>query len=110
MPPIATAPAPSSSYAAPAPQLQPAAQPAAPALPSSAPSLADAFAALLSAERKQPVVPSAVGASPSLVTDETLEEITRRVIARMSEQAVHDTVLDVAERLVREEIERIKRQ
>jgi hypothetical protein len=30
------------------------------------------------------------------------------VIARLGDRAVHDTVLDVAERLVREEIDRIK--
>jgi CheY-like chemotaxis protein len=111
LPAIAAAPA-----AAPAPSPvvapshpQPVPQPVAPpASVSPAPSLADAFAALLSAERAHPVTPSAIGAPAPIVTDEALEEITRRVIARMSEQAVRDTVLDVAERLVREEIERIK--
>jgi hypothetical protein len=39
-----------------------------------------------------------------------VEEIVRRVISRMSDQAVRNTVVDVAERLVREEIERIKSQ
>jgi hypothetical protein len=38
-----------------------------------------------------------------------MDEIVRRVIARMGDQAVRDTVVDVAERLVREEIDRIKR-
>jgi hypothetical protein len=32
----------------------------------------------------------------------------QRVIARMSDQAVRETVVDIAERLVREEIARIK--
>jgi CheY-like chemotaxis protein len=72
----------------------------------SMPSLADAFAALLSAEQSRAISP-AVSRPPS-VSDDTIEEIVRRVISRMGEQAVHDTVVDVAERLVREEIDRIK--
>ena len=71
------------------------------------PSLAQAFAALLAAEQARPVSPSTVG--QSTVSEETVEEIVRRVIARMSDQAVRETVIGVAERLVREEIERIKR-
>jgi hypothetical protein len=71
------------------------------------PSLAEAFAALLSAEQSRPIAPSTVGASA--VSDDAMDEIVRRVIARMGDQAVRDTVVDVAERLVREEIERIKR-
>ena len=72
------------------------------------PSLAEAFAALLSVEQGRPIAASRIG-TPA-VTDETVDDIVRRVIARMSDQAVRDTVIDVAERLVREEIERIKRQ
>ena len=70
------------------------------------PSLAEAFAALLSAEQSRPIAASTIGASA--VSDDTMDEIVRRVIARMGDQAVRDTVVDVAERLVREEIERIK--
>lgn len=70
------------------------------------PSLAEAFAALLSAERSQPVAPSTI--APTAVSDQMVEEIVRRVIARMGDQAVRDTVVDVAERLVRQEIERIR--
>ena len=81
-----------------------AAVPLAPAAP--LPSLAEAFAALLSAEQSQPVAPSAIAAAP--VSDDMVEEIVRRVIARMGDQAVRDTVVDVAERLVRQEIERIR--
>jgi hypothetical protein len=48
------------------------------------------------------------------ITDEFIEEIVRRVAERLSDQALRDTVasqvLAVAERLVREEIDRIKAQ
>jgi CheY-like chemotaxis protein len=74
-----------------------------------APSLAEAFAALLSAEQSRPMNPPAfrAPAAPDL-SDAALEAIVQRVIARMGEQAVRETVVDVAERLVREEIARIK--
>ena len=80
-----------------------------PAPSTPAPSLAEAFAALLSAEQSRPIAPAAFGASgtPGL-SDDALEAVVQRVIARMGEQAVRETVVDVAERLVREEIERIK--
>jgi CheY-like chemotaxis protein len=71
------------------------------------PSLAEAFAALLGAEQGQAVAPSTSAASPADHPD-MVEDIVRRVIERMGDQAVQRTVLDVAERLVREEIERIK--
>jgi hypothetical protein len=71
------------------------------------PSLAEAFATLLSAEQGLRLSPSGMGAP--IVTDEMVDEIVRRVIARMGDQAMRETVLDVAERLVREEIDRIKR-
>lgn len=70
------------------------------------PSLAEAFAALLSAEQSHAIVPSALGASS--MSDDVVDEIVHRVIARLGDQVVRETVLDVAERLVREEIERIK--
>jgi hypothetical protein len=91
LPPAAAAPA-----AAPAP-------PAAPAASAPLPSLAEAFAALLSAEQSREIAPSRIGA-PAQVSDDVVEEVVRRVIARMG-----DNVLDAAERLVREEIDRIKR-
>ena len=68
------------------------------------PSLAEAFAALLSAEQSRQVPPSTIGAPAAVVSDDVVDEVVRRVIARMG-----DSVLDAAERLVREEIERIKR-
>ncbi|HXG55883.1 MAG TPA: response regulator [Vicinamibacterales bacterium] len=69
-------------------------------------SLADAFASLLAAEQGQAFSPAA-GALRA-PDDAMIEQITQRVIERLGESAVKDTVLDVAERLVRQEIERIK--
>jgi CheY-like chemotaxis protein len=78
------------------------------------PSLTEAFAALLSAEQKIGVTPSSAAvASPASgsgappVNDQMIEEIANRVLARLSHES-RPTILDVAERLVREEIERIK--
>jgi CheY-like chemotaxis protein len=93
--------------------------------------LADAFSALLAdelGEARLPVerasdaaseLPPAVTptaapppGSATVLTDELVDAVTRRVIERLSDQVVRDvvasTVLDVAERLVREEIEKIK--
>ncbi len=113
--PTAVAPVPSPAPFAPAPP-QPTPAPVAqeplasvPASSTPAPSLAEAFAALLSVEQSRPISPPAFGlpGAPGL-SDDALEDIVQRVIARLGEQAVRDTVVDVAERLVREEIERIK--
>ena len=71
-----------------------------------APSLAEAFAALLSAEEGRRVSPSTLG--PAGISDDAMNEIVERVIARMADKVVRETVIDVAERLVREEIDRIK--
>ena len=68
------------------------------------PHLANAFAALLAAEEGHPA-PQFAAPAPS---EEVVEDIVRRVIARMSDDAVRQTVLETAERLVRQEIERIK--
>jgi hypothetical protein len=83
-------------------------------------SLVDAFAALLAAEQRIGLTPSAAtvpvtsstpaaGPVPAAgqPTEELVAEVSRRVLARLSDQA-RPTILDVAERLVREEIERIK--
>ena len=70
------------------------------------PSLAVAFATLLSAEQSHAIAPSALG-GPSM-SDDVVDEIVRRVIARLGDRVVRETVLDVAERLVRDEIDRIK--
>ena len=76
-----------------------------PSAPVQAPSLAQAFASLLAAEQGQ-VAPMQQG-SPQ-VTDDVVDQVTRRVIDKLGDRSVRDIVLEVAERLVREEIERIK--
>jgi CheY-like chemotaxis protein len=76
--------------------------------PPPVPTLAEAFAALLTAEQRHGVAPAA--ATGPAVTDDLVEQVTQRVIERMTDSAVRETVLDVAERLVREEIARIKAQ
>jgi CheY-like chemotaxis protein len=76
------------------------------------PPLADAFAALLTAEKggtlsagtTWPASPS----SPAAVSDAMIESITRRVLERLPDAVVRQTVSDIAERLIREEIERIR--
>jgi CheY-like chemotaxis protein len=107
--PEASAPPP-----APPPSTAPPQGPAATPLPTS---LVDAFAALLAAEQKIGLTPSAAlppsttpsagAAEPASITDDMIEEISSRVLARLSTEA-RPSILDVAERLVREEIERIK--
>jgi CheY-like chemotaxis protein len=81
--------------------------PASPAAQTS-PSLSEAFSSLLAAERG-----TASGAGPVLppvaLSDATLDEIARRVIARLGDEPMRQAVLDAAERLVREEIDRIKK-
>ena len=104
-PAAATAPAPVNEPAPPAA--------AAPRVPP--PSLVDAFAALLAAEQRiglspsaaiAPLPASAASDAPAM-TEELIETVTARVVARLSEESRH-TILDAAERLVREEIDRIK--
>jgi CheY-like chemotaxis protein len=80
-----------------------------------APPLADAFAALLAAEQGQGPRPSMV-ASPAAadvpLTAEFVDAVAGRVFARLassvSDARVADIVSTIAERLVREEIDRIK--
>jgi CheY-like chemotaxis protein len=77
------------------------------------PSVAEAFAAILAAEQHEesaarPVWPasSAAVAGPSAaISEAVVDQIVERVLSRL---AVADRVTEVAERLVREEIERIK--
>jgi hypothetical protein len=95
-----------------------------PALPSHAPDsgrsiIADAFSALLAAEQGEPgVLPPRLrgnGSGPA-VTDTMIEDVARRVIERLAlgssdqmQAMVKEVVSSVAERLVREEIDRIRR-
>jgi CheY-like chemotaxis protein len=76
-------------------------------VPAATPSLSEAFAALLAAEQAQAAAVPAPSA-PAAVSEELVEAVVARVIERMTSQAVRETVLEVAERLVREEIARIK--
>jgi CheY-like chemotaxis protein len=80
--------------------------------------VADAFVALLAAEQGEMLaIPGVLAPAPPTgsvpVTDELVERVSERVLNRLNDTAVRETVRDtvsrVAERLVREEIERIKR-
>jgi CheY-like chemotaxis protein len=75
------------------------------------PDLAQAFAALLAAEEgRAPILaPGEPRSVPARVDEATIEEIVQRVIARMGDDSMRQLVADTAERLVREEIERIKK-
>ena len=61
---------------------------------------------MLTAEQGRPFSPAAAPQGP--MDERAIEEVTRRVLDRMSDRVVKDTVVDVAERLVRDEIDRIK--
>lgn len=81
--------------------------------------LTDAFAALLDAERSgEPSLPArlapfAAPAPPPIDVDALADQIARKVLEQLSDRVVRETVAEIvgntAERLVREEIERIKR-
>ena len=99
--------------AAVAPPVVPAQAPAAPvsaapapAPPASTSVLAEAFEALLAAEQGRPL--ESVAAQKLASSDTLVDHITRQVIERLADDRMRDAVLDVAERLVREEIARIK--
>ena len=81
----------------------PAAPPAPDDAPAALPSLSDAFGALLAAEQGQPREDATAP-----LTDETIDLVVQKVVERLTTAAVRETVVDVAERLVREEIARIK--
>jgi CheY-like chemotaxis protein len=81
-------------------------EPAPGAAPTNKVSLASAFSALLAAEAAAPPAPNA--AQAPTVSDDAIEEAVRRVLVRMTEDVVRSIVHETAERLVREEIERIK--
>jgi len=92
------------------PQMAPVA-PVAPSLPSAPPvapapkvTLASAFTALLAAEQS-----SSPAAAPVVAMSEaSIEDAVRRVLVRMTDDLVRRIVVDTAERLIREEIEKIK--
>ena len=80
--------------------------------------VADMFAALFAAEQGESVAPAAAfsaprpQAPPPMVTDSLVDEVTRRVVERLAPEAANELVAqivsEVAERLIREEITRIK--
>jgi CheY-like chemotaxis protein len=114
-------PAPESEWveASPAPSLSPTLSqtPSTPSRQPSLPPLADAFAALLEAEQHEPEAsvrpawPSAPVSGPA-VTDDLVAQVSQRVLEQLTDRALRDAVSErvsaIAERLIREEIERIK--
>jgi hypothetical protein len=96
-------------------------RPLSPPAPPTPPSIADAFAAILAAEQHGPMPAlasawptqsSAPSTAAAALSEDAIEDITRRVLDRLSDRVVRETAADlistIAERLVREEIERIK--
>jgi CheY-like chemotaxis protein len=67
-------------------------------------SLASAFTALLAAEQSSQPAPAAASA----ISEATVEDAVRRVLVRMTDELVRRIVLETAERLIKEEIEKIK--
>jgi CheY-like chemotaxis protein len=82
----------------------------------SAVNLDEAFSALLAAEQGLAVDPvttpggtrATSATAPDALPDSVIDAIAARVIARMGDDKMRTAVLDAAERLVREEIDRIK--
>jgi hypothetical protein len=77
--------------------------------------IADAFALLLAAEQDPgagPVRLATTAPAEPVIPDAMIDEVVRRVLARIAPEAVREVVAaivsEVAERLVREEIERIR--
>ena len=102
---VAEVPAPAAQTPVAQPEAVAAAPAAQPPVPiQQIPTLADAFAVLLAAEKGEVV--------PSWPADDIVEQITKRILAQLSERIIRETVADVvnavAERMIREEIERIK--
>ncbi len=106
-----------------------------PPMAASVPPLADEFAALLEAEQARPpsttpspttpdsipapvaAVPApaptpvpapALPAAPVAITDDLVAQVSARVLLQLTDRVVRETVAEIAERLIREEIERIK--
>lgn len=78
--------------------------------PGAEPPLAQAFLALLDAERTNR--PLSASLPPPMASDALVDDVARRVLDRLSDRvvrsAVAEVVTSVAERLVREEIDRIR--
>jgi CheY-like chemotaxis protein len=77
--------------------------------PSPAPvSLAEAFATLLAAEHGHAIAPIPLRQN-AVSPPDVVDDIVRQVLNRLQQDDMRRAVLDAAERLVREEIDRIKR-
>ena len=81
--------------------------------PAAPTSLASAFAAILAEERGEGAASLPAGPKlPATIPDALIEEIARRVVATLTDKVLREEVtarvLEVAERLISEEIERIK--
>jgi hypothetical protein len=76
------------------------------------PALAEAFAALLAVEQGAPASSAQAWHPAPAITDELVERVAALVVERLSDRVLRETVSDrvsaVAERLIREEIDRIK--
>ena len=83
------------------------ADPAPAAPPPAKVSLVNAFSALLAAEQSSQPAAQAQAVAPVL-SDATVEDAVRRVLARMTDDLVRRIVVETAERLIKEEIEKIK--
>ena len=70
-------------------------------------SLVNAFSALLAAEQSTTPAPAAA-AAPAAISDASVEDAVRRVLARMTDDLVRRIVVETAERLIKEEIQKIK--
>jgi CheY-like chemotaxis protein len=83
------------------------------ATPTATPPLAEAFSALLAAEQASGSTPAVSPAATAWNREGLVDEVTRLVIERLPEALVQERVADivsaVAERLIRDEIERIKK-
>jgi CheY-like chemotaxis protein len=80
-----------------------------PAAPVQKVSLVSAFSALLAAEHStMPAHHQAAAAAAAPITEATVEDAVRRVLVRMTDDLVRRLVLETAERLIKEEIEKIK--
>ena len=76
-----------------------------PTLPSRV-ALANAFSALLAAE--QSIRPASDATARAALSDAMIEDAVRRALVRMTDGMVRRIVVETAERLIREEIEKIK--
>jgi CheY-like chemotaxis protein len=114
--PVSSAPAAAAAAAAAAPPRSrrsdrvPAAESGPAAAPASHASLAEAFASLLAAEHGQATAPIPFASpAPAATPAVDVDDIVRRVLDRLQDDDMRRTVVETAERLVRDEIERIKR-